>query len=293
MSTPRKRPRGPREIRRPNNETIVQIILTNKTIVHILPTMPDIPMKSFAIGVIAGLIAAMFSTGAHAGALSDPADPPISLTLPVRFGLNSSASLDLSGSRDSSDFLDSSDSFDSVGEGRWVWELRSGAWIADWDFTAITATTGYNVEGKVLGFLSPATEIRFTEHFSVEAAYVYNIGGDISAHVVSAGLAFKLFPPEPLDEQYERFVVNAGLCYGTIDIGVSDFPGDFDNAVGFYGGIQYIVELGERFEFNIGLQVRSLEFDFNPDADVIVADGSIGGLGAVTSLHLFGLSWKF
>lgn len=179
------------------------------------------------------------------------------------------------------------------GGGVWVWELRAGTWIADWDFTAKTAEKSSEISGKALGFIGPAVELRFNDRFSIEAAYQYNMGGDIAAHVVSAGVAYKLFPPETMDERYERLTVDFGVCYGALDIGIGGFPGDFDNSVGFYGGVQYIVELGERFELNVGIQARSLKFDFNPDDDVTEYNTSIGGLGGVTSFHILGIAYKF
>lgn len=172
-------------------------------------------------------------------------------------------------------------------------EIRLGTWVSDWNFDVRTASDEFSLKGNLTLFVSPSFEFLLNDRFSVKTAYEFHLGPDLTAHVVDAGIAWRIDLGDGTPKDYEQAQIEAGISYGTLDVTLGGFPGDFDNAFGLYAGATYLVWIGERWELNLGLHVRWMEFNYNESAGVLDADSSLGGFGVLSSVHLVGISFRF
>ena len=156
-------------------------------------------------------------------------------------------------------------------------------WVADFDFHSATPLHDLNIE---------LTSVTGVEIFG-RTRVVGPVWAGLSAEA-DFGLSsyIALVSPEllvrfPLYDSIWEVQLRGRVLGGQLRM--QSAPGDFDPAIGWEATIAVCCSPernGWQGRFEIG--VRQLQFDFNPDSDVITADDTVGGLGWVVRL---GVEW--
>jgi len=156
-------------------------------------------------------------------------------------------------------------------------------WVADFDFRSATPFHQLDVESNAFvgTEIFARTKVAGPVWAGLSAETTFGIKSYVG--VVSPELLLRL----PLYDAIWEVQLRGRVLGGWLRIQAA--PGDFDPAIGWEATIAVCCSPernGWQGRFEIG--VRQLEFDFNPDNDVITADDSVGGMGWVVRL---GVEW--
>ena len=167
----------------------------------------------------------------------------------------------------------------TISKPAWSIGARFDLWVTDLDFTAQTATTRTEVETALHSGADLFAFVGLGGNWGAEVGVETTLGGDSETESLVFALSLQWELPI-LEDSPLVPALRAGVLYGSYTM--DDIPGDFDDAVGFEGGLQVSLPLaGERGGLGLTLAVmgRNLEFDFEPDSAATVYDDSIGGMG--------------
>jgi hypothetical protein len=157
--------------------------------------------------------------------------------------------------------------------------LRGGAWISSgFKFEAVR-TDSVRVESKEEALPSAGIDLGLA---LPEGLFVMlTAEGSLASHTKAgiAGLALgyrERRSPDASDIVPHEASAFAGAFYGRFEVDAEGF-GDFDDAVGFRGGLSASWSLGRSFLLSVSGEYRFVEFDYEPE--VQSGDTFAGGSG--------------
>jgi len=155
--------------------------------------------------------------------------------------------------------------------------VRVGAWIGnDFQFEA-NRTDGLQSSSKqnVLFSTSLMAGVELYDHFMILGMVEADFASKLTAEVGGAYIGWHQRPKERYGKGVpDEATVYAGVIGGSIKVHEDNF-GDFDNDIGFAGGISFGWELGRNWSFELSGEYRYLQFDYKKE--VVSGDTSIGG----------------
>jgi hypothetical protein len=160
-----------------------------------------------------------------------------------------------------------------------MFRVRGGAWICDgFQFEAVR-TDSVQVASKegVLPSGGADLAIALPLDLFVLATAELSMGSHTEAAIAGLALGYReRRSPDASELLPHEASAYAGAFYGRFEVDAEGF-GDFDDAVGFFGGLSASWNVTRGFLIGIQAEYRFVEFDY--ELDVLSGDTSAGGSG--------------
>ncbi len=157
--------------------------------------------------------------------------------------------------------------------------VRGGAWASrSFDFEALRGNgSQVSTSGEILGSAALDVGVSIRERALIFLSAEAGSGSGLDARVAGlyVGIRERLKPPYPPAMPHE-ITAYAGALWGQIEARDASF-GDFDDAWGFGGGLEFTWFLSRHWAFSVIGEYRLMRFKYRED--VVSGDTEIGGSG--------------